>query len=368
LATTRDYYTILGVGRNASDAEIKRAYRQQARQYHPDVNKAPDAEARFKEINEAYAVLNDPRKRATYDRYGHAGATSGGFDGFSDLGGFADIFETFFSGGARRGTHRGPQRGSDLRYDMHLSFEEAVFGAERQIVIPVYQVCERCGGKGAEPGSGESVCDRCGGSGELRRVQQSVFGQFVNVVLCDRCQGEGRVPGTPCESCHGDGRERREKRLTVTIPAGVDNGQQIRLAGEGEFGPKGGPPGDLYVVLEVEEHPVFVRDGYDIYLTLPVNVAQAALGDTVTIPTLDGEHELRVPAGTQNGHRIRLRGKGVPHLRSGERGAMIVVTQVVTPTKLNDRQRHLFEELARELGTEKDDKGIWDRFKEVLAK
>jgi molecular chaperone DnaJ len=366
LATTRDYYEILGIDRNASDADIKRAFRTNARQYHPDVNKSPDAELRFKEINEAYAVLSDNGKRATYDRFGHAGQ-NGSFDGFGDLGGFADIFETFFGAGGRRGAHHGPQRGSDLRYDLHISFEEAVFGSEKEIEIPVMQICEACSGSGAEPGSGSAICDRCNGSGELRRVQQSVFGQFVNVVLCDRCQGEGQVSGSPCKDCSGQGRERRMKKLAVTIPAGVDQGQQIRLTGEGEIGPKGGPSGDLYVVLDVEEHPLFVRDGYDIYLELPLNVAQAALGDELTIPSLDGEIDLRVPAGTQHGHRFRLRDKGVPHLRSNQRGAMYVVTKVITPTKLTERQRELFGELAHELSQKDDGKGFFRKVKNAFG-
>ena len=367
MATKRDYYEVLGVQRNAGDDAIKRAFRNQARQYHPDVNRAADAEARFKEINEAYEVLSDPRKRAAYDRYGHRGP-GGGFDGFADLGGFADIFETFFGAGGRRSTYRGPQRGNDLRYDMTVSFEEAVFGAEKQIEIPVLQFCERCSGSGAEPGSGATTCPRCHGSGELRRVQQSVFGQFVNVVMCETCQGEGQVVGSPCKECRGQGRQQRKKRLTVKIPAGVDRGQQIRLSGEGEIGPKGGPPGDLYVVLEVQEHAFFRRDGYDIYFELPINVAQAALGTDVTIPTLEGEMEFRVPAGTQHGRSFPLRGKGVPHLRSTARGNMYVVAQVTTPTKLTARQRELFEELSRELATDDhEDKGFFDKVKEAFG-
>jgi molecular chaperone DnaJ len=367
VATKRDYYEILGVDRSASEVEIKRAFRNQARKYHPDVNKAPDAEARFKEINEAYEVLGDPRKRSTYDRFGHAGP-GGSFGGFSDLGGFADIFETFFGAGGRRGTYRGPQRGADLRYDMRISFEEAVFGTERKIEIPVLQICEACGGSGARPGSGAQTCPRCHGSGELRRVQQSVFGQFVNVVACDTCHGEGQVLGSPCDVCYGEGRERRTKTIEVKIPAGVDRGQQIRLAGEGEIGPKGGPPGDLYIVLDVEEHPLFTRDGYDIYYDLPLNVAQASLGDDVTVPTLEGDVELRVPQGTQNGRAFRLRGKGVPHLRSHERGDMHVVARVVTPTKLTARQRELFEELARELDQHsREGKGFFDKVKEKFG-
>ncbi|MGH2443846.1 MAG: DnaJ domain-containing protein, partial [Chloroflexota bacterium] len=250
MATKRDYYETLGVARTVSEVEIKSAFRARARQFHPDVNKDPDAEARFKEISEAYEVLSDSRKRATYDRYGHAGGAS---DGFSDLGGFADIFETFFGAG-RRGGQRGPLRGTDLRYDLSITFMEAVFGAEKDIEIPTLQVCGQCSGSGAEPGSGATTCPRCQGSGELRRVQQSVFGQFVNVVMCDGCQGEGQIVSSPCKNCRGQGRVRTKKGISVKIPAGVDRGQQIRLTGEGEIGPRGGPPGDLYVVLDVAEH------------------------------------------------------------------------------------------------------------------
>lgn len=367
MATKRDYYEVLGVERNASDVEIKRAFRNQARKYHPDVNKSTDAEARFKEINEAYEVLSDQRKRVAFDRYGHRGAATG-FEGFSDLGGFADIFETFFGAGGRRGGYRGPQRGADLRYDMTISFEEAVFGTEKEIQIPVLQICEKCDGSGAEPGSGSDRCSRCQGSGELRRVQQSVFGQFVNVVMCDMCQGEGQVIGSPCTACRGQGRQQGKKKLSIKIPAGVDNGQQIRLAGEGEVGPKGGPPGDLYVVLEVRQHGLFKRDGYDIYYDLPLNLAQAALGDEVRIPTLEGEAELKIPAGTQHGRSFSLRGKGVPHLRSTARGNMYVLADVKTPTKLTPKQRELLGELATEFEKEAgEDKGFFDKVKEAFG-
>lgn len=369
MATKRDYYEVLGVPRDATETDIKKAFRAQARKYHPDVSREANAEARFKELNEAYEILSDPGRRSAYDRFGHAAGNGAGFDNFTDLGGFADIFETFFGGGARRGSQRGPQRGSDLRFDLRLTFEEAVFGAEKSIEIPAPRTCEQCSGSGSQPGSHPTTCPRCQGSGELRRVQQSVFGQFVNVVLCETCNGEGQIVATPCSNCHGQGRVRGMRTLQVHVPAGVDRGQQIRLAGEGEIGPKGGPPGDLYVVLDVQPHEAFRREGYDIYYDLPLNVAQAALGDTVSVPTLDGEVELRVPAGTQHGKQFRLRGKGVPHLRSGDRGTMYVVAAVEVPSKLTARQRELFEELAREMGveTDEDGKGILGKFKEAFG-
>lgn len=363
MVTKRDYYEVLGISRSASEVEIKRAFRTQARKFHPDVNKSSDAETRFKEINEAYEVLGDPSKRSMYDRYGHGGQP--GFEGFGDFGGFADIFETFFGGG-RRGTQRGPLRGADLRYDMTISFEEAVFGTEKEIEVPVLEACKTCSGTGAEPGSGSAVCPRCQGSGEMRRVQQSVFGQFVSVVVCEACQGEGQVIGDPCHSCRGRGRVQGSKNLAVKIPAGVDRGQQIRLSGEGEIGPKGGPPGDLYIVLEVEEHESFTRDGYDIYYELPLNVAQAALGADVSVPTLDGENDLHIPPGTQHGRTFRFRGQGVPRLRSSGRGDMYVVAGVAVPTKLSGRQKELFKELARELGQE-EDPGFLDKVKEAFG-
>lgn len=364
MATTRDYYEILGVQRDASEVEIKRAFRTQARRYHPDVNKDPDAEARFKEVNEAYGVLSDARKRAAYDRYGQAGEP--GFAGFSDIGGFADIFETFFGGGARR-SYRGPQRGSDLRYDMKITFEEAAFGVEKEVEIPTLQICQSCEGSGAAAGSGASTCPRCHGSGEMRRVQQSVFGQFVNVVVCDRCGGEGQIVSEPCRTCNGQGRQQRSKKLTVKIPAGVDRGQQIRLVGEGESGPKGGPPGDLYVVLDVREHSLFRRDGYDIYYELPLNVAQATLGADVDIPTLEDDVKLHVPPGTQHGKVFPIRGKGIQHLRSNQRGTLYAVAHVAIPSKVNARQRELFEQLAEEMDQDGEDRGFFDKVKEAFG-
>ncbi|MGH2449117.1 MAG: molecular chaperone DnaJ [Chloroflexota bacterium] len=362
MASNQDYYQILGVSRSASDVEIKRAFRNAARKYHPDVNSEPGAEQRFKELSQAYQVLSDGQKRAHYDRFGSA--QPGDFAGFSDIGGFADIFETFFGGG-RPGRRSGPQRGADLRYDVSISFEEAAFGTEKKIDLPVLEPCESCGGSGAEHGS-LVTCSRCNGSGELRRVQQGPFGQFVSVMVCQTCQGEGQVAGERCRHCRGQGQKHTSKELSVTIPPGVDNGQQIRLSGEGEAGPRGGPRGDLYVVLSVADHSYFRREGYDLYYDLPLNIAQAALGETVKVPTLEGETELRVPPGTQHDHVFRMRGKGIQRLRSRERGDLFVVAQVATPTKLNSRQRELLEELAKEL-TSEDDRGLFNRVKEAFG-
>ncbi|HKO24391.1 MAG TPA: molecular chaperone DnaJ [Chloroflexota bacterium] len=353
MATTkRDYYEVLGVARNASEDELKRAFRTLARQYHPDVNKSPDAEARFKEIGEAYDVLSDPQKRRVYDQCGHAGLDRqgyGGFQGFEGFGSVADIFEqvdTFFGGAGRGRTRRSPQRGADLRYDLTITFEEAVFGTEKTLEIPRLESCGVCKGSGAEPKTEPTICPQCTGNGELRRVRQSLLGQVVKVTPCGRCQGEGRIISTPCHACHGQGCVRKTRQLTVRIPAGVDSGQQIRLCGEGEAGPKGGPPGNLYVVLEVTPHPFFEREGSDIFCALPLCFAQAALGDRVEVPTIDGSAILAIPAGTHTGQTFRLREKGVPHLGGVGRGDQYVTVRVCTPTQLSPRERQLFEELA----------------------
>ena len=377
MATTkRDYYELLGVSRDASEDELKRAFRKLARQYHPDVNKSPDAEVRFKEIGEAYEVLSDPQKRRIYDQFGHAGLDSqgyGGFQGgFEGFGSFADIFEqfdTFFGGAARGRTRRGPQRGADLRYDLTITFEEAVFGAEKTLEIPRFETCGVCKGSGAEPHTEPTICPQCKGSGEMRRVQQSVFGQFVNVTTCGRCHGEGRIISTPCHACHGQGRVHKTRKMTVKIPAGVDSGQQIRLSGEGESGPKGGPAGNLYVVLEVKPHPFFKREGSDIFYELPISFAQAALGDQVEVPTIDGSEVLTMPAGTQTGKTFRLREKGIPHLRGMGRGDQYVTVRVRTPMQLSPRERYLFEELAKldEHQIKPSERGFFDKVKDSLG-
>ncbi len=377
MATTkRDYYEVLGVARGASDDELKRAFRKLAREYHPDVNKSPEAETRFKEIGEAYEVLSDPQKRRVYDQYGHSGLNNqgyGGFQGFEGFGSFADIFEQFdsFFGGAaaRGGARRGPQRGADLRYDLQISFEEAAFGVEKTLEVPRQETCEVCKGSGAEPNTEPVVCPQCNGSGEIRRVQQSVFGQFVNVTACGRCHGEGRIVDKPCKECRGQGRVTKTRQLTVKIPAGVDNGQQIRLSGEGEAGPKGGPAGNLYVVLEVKPHRFFKREGSDVFYELPISFAQAALGDEIEVPTIDGKLVLTVPAGTQTGKTFRLREKGIPHLRGMGRGDEYVAVRVRTPTQLSARERELFDELAKleEHQIKPNERGFFDKVKDTLG-
>ncbi|NIN64253.1 MAG: molecular chaperone DnaJ [Anaerolineae bacterium] len=370
MAAERDYYEILGVSRSSNDAEIKRAYHRLARQYHPDLNKSPDAEERFKEINEAYEVIGDRRKRAEYDRWGRVGA-GGGFA--TDFGGFGfgDIFEDLFGfGGVRTAARRAPQRGGDLRYDLTLTFEEAAFGCDKEVEITKLDTCSVCRGTGADPGTDPIRCPQCNGTGEVRRVRQSVFGSFVNVSTCGRCGGEGEVVSTPCSECRGQKQVRVTKRLSIEVPPGVDDGTQIRLSEEGQAGLRGGMPGNLYVVISVRKHPYFKRHNSDVFLELPINVAQAALGDEIEVPTLDGLEKLVIPASTQTGETFRLRKKGIPYLRGEGRGDQLVTVYVVTPKKLTDEQRRLFEELAGTLGKEvipQGEKGFFDRLKDVLG-
>jgi len=354
MAERRDYYKVLGVGRTASQDEIKKGYRRMARMWHPDVSDAPDAETRFKELNEAYEVLSSPEKRATYDRYGHTVPDGGGF-GF-DFGARDpfEIFEEIFGQGFgfRSSTRRGPRRGADLRYDLNLIFEEAVFGCEKEIKVTRHEVCSECNGSGAEPGTTPVRCSECNGKGQVRRVQRSILGSFVNVTTCPTCRGEGETVPIPCSKCNGEKRIYATRKLSVTIPPGVDHGTQIRLASEGEMGQRGGSPGRLYVVLNVEPHPIFQRRGDDVLVELQVNVAQAALGADVKVPTLEGDEEIAIPPGTQSGAVLRLRGKGVPHLRKNGRGDELVLVRVAVPTKLSREQRDLLQELGSTLGPE----------------
>ncbi|MEW6033596.1 MAG: molecular chaperone DnaJ [Chloroflexota bacterium] len=346
----RDYYRVLGVGRNATPEEVKKAFRRLAFQHHPDRNRDEGAEGRFKEINEAYQVLSDPERRASYDRYGMVdvgGLYGRGFEGF-DFGGLGDIFDAFFGGAAR--VRRGPRRGADVNVQFTISFEEAVFGCEREVEVRRVEPCARCRGTGCQPGTSPERCANCGGSGEVQRVERSIFGRFVNVVPCDRCGGEGKVVLQPCTGCSGRGRERRLCRLVVRIPPGVDDGFQVCLSAEGDSGLWGGPSGDLYVQLTMSPHPLFQRDGQDILYELPLNFAQAALGDRVEVPTLDGPMAVEIPAGTQNGDAFRLKGRGAPSPGGGRRGDQLARVRVVTPTSLDERQRELLRELKDSLG------------------
>jgi molecular chaperone DnaJ len=364
----RDYYEVLQVGRGASPEELRRAYRQLAKTYHPDVNRDPGAEDRFKEINEAYAVLSDEEQRAAYDRYGHAGLKGVPVDfGFGGLG---DLFEELFgfSSGVRR-NRRTPRRGADLRYDLTLEFEQAVFGVEQEIEFSRLELCSACSGAGAEPGTSPVRCRACNGAGEVRQVRQTFLGSMVNSSTCPDCGGRGETIDTPCQVCKGRGLERRTVKRAIPIPAGVSDGTQIRLAGEGEPGPNGGPNGQLYVVIHVKPHRFFRRRGDDIVLDLAVNVAQAALGARVSVPTVDGEESLTLPAGTQPGKVLTLKGKGVPHLQRNGRGDQLVVISVDIPRTLNDEQRRLFEALSESLGTraEPQERGFLDRLKEMVG-
>ncbi|MFN2183016.1 MAG: molecular chaperone DnaJ [Anaerolineae bacterium] len=372
MSAKRDYYEVLGVNRQATQEEIKRSFRRLARQYHPDVNKDSEAEAKFKEINEAYEVLCDTEKRASYDRFGHAASQGAGFGGFGDFSGFGveDIFETFF-GGMRTGPSRsGPTRGADLRYDLTIEFEEAVFGSEKEIVIPRHETCPQCQGSGAEPGTQPIRCPQCNGTGEVRRQQQTFLGSFVQVTTCPRCQGEREIVTSPCSQCKGRKVIQVERSISVKIPAGVDDGTRIRLAGEGEPGARRGPAGNLYVVLHVKPHKHFRRQDTNILLELDLNVAQAALGDKIVVPTLDGDDELVIPAGTQTGEVFKLRGKGVPHLRRNGRGDQLVMVHVLTPTKLSKQQKDLLTELSKTLGKEvvhQPEKGLFEKVKEAIG-
>lgn len=369
MATTRDYYEVLEVARGASPEEIKRSFRKLAMKYHPDRNPGDaTAEAHFKELNEAYEVLSDPGKRNQYDTFGRVGGRASGFgDAFSGAG-FGDLFDMFFGGQGGGRQRTGPRRGNDLRFTLQLAFEEAVFGVEKEVQVPRRDVCATCSGTGAATGTAPVTCTNCGGQGQVRRVSQSVFGQVVNVVPCPHCQGEGSIIEHPCETCRGSGRVQSTRNLKVTIPAGVDDGDQMRLAGEGEAGARGGGYGDLYVAMHVGAHPLLRRQGRDIFYDLGVSFGQAALGDSIEVPTVDGPVKLEVPAGTQYGTRLRLAGRGVPNVRSGRRGDEIVVVHVITPTKLTPEHRKTIEQLGGRTGLPTEPpKNFFDRLRDSIG-
>lgn len=369
--SNRDYYDVLGVGRNASDDEIKAAFRKLARQYHPDVSKEPDAEEKFKEINEAYGVLSDAEKRARYDRFGREGL--GNMGGFHDYtADFGDLFEELFGSfgfSTARRSRRSPHRGRDLQMQITLTFEEAVFGVEKEIEFQRDETCSRCNGSGAEPGTSPTRCSTCGGQGEVRQVRQTFLGQMVQTATCPTCNGRGETISSPCKTCRGGGLERKTVKKKVQIPAGVDGGTQIRLAGEGGPGVYGGPNGSLFLVLDVQPHKFFKRRENDIFLNLDINVAQAVLGAEIEVPTLDGNEKLKIPPGTQPGKIFQIKGKGVPYLRRSGRGDQKVIINVAVPTKLTKEQRELFEKLAESLGTtvKPQEKGFLDWLNEALG-
>ncbi|MBI2777914.1 MAG: molecular chaperone DnaJ [Chloroflexi bacterium] len=369
MATTTDYYETLGLARGASDAEIKKAFRKLAQQWHPDVNTDPAAAERFKSINEAYQVLSDPERRQRYDLFGSAGID--GDPAAAGFGGFADIFDAFFGGAAGASGRRGrPSAGSDLRYDLRITFQEAVLGTEKEIEFPVLGRCETCSGSGAKPGTDVQTCPQCQGRGEVRAVRQTMLGQMVNVTTCPRCHGDGKLIETPCDTCRGDGRTERRRTLRVAIPAGIDEGHQIRLSNEGEVGPRGGPAGGLYVAVHVAPHPELKRDGTELYFETSIGIAQAALGTRILVPTVEGEDEVEIKAGTQPGTEIRLRGKGVPHLRrQGVRGDLHVIVDIEVPTRLSRAEREALQAYAKASGeiVTEGGGGIFDKVRDALG-
>jgi molecular chaperone DnaJ len=377
----RDYYEVLGVVRTATDIEIKSAYRRLALKFHPDRNPGDKAaEEKFKEAAEAYAVLADSDKRHMYDRFGHqglGGAATGGFDptvftGFEDiLGGLGDIFGfgDIFGGGRRRG---GPQRGSDLRYDLEIAFEESAKQTETSILIPRLETCDTCAGSGGAEGSKPTACPQCHGRGQLRYQQG-----FLTVArTCGQCRGSGSIIAKPCPACRGQGRVQKEKKLTINIPAGIATGQRLRVGGEGEAGPGGGPAGDLYVVIHVQEHPFFQREGNDLYCEIPLNFPTLVLGGEISIPTLDGAEPFAIPAATQTGSSFRVRGRGMPDVSGRGRGDLIVTVKVVTPNRVTKEQKKLLEQLDATLPKEQfeptplnehEDKGLFERVKDIFG-
>ena len=373
-----DFYEILGVSKDASKDEIKSAFRQKARKLHPDVNKEPDAEEKFKELGKAYETLMDDGKRATYDRYGEDGLkdagfnTSGPFDGgFGDIN---DIFESFFGGfggfggfGERATNPNSPQNGADLRLNLQIDFEEAAFGVKKEVKISHLESCDECNGTGAKSGSTPETCPTCGGTGRVQQVTQTPLGSFRQITTCPKCSGLGKVNKNPCPKCKGDGRLEVERTLTINIPAGVDNGSRIGLSGEGNCGKNGGRAGDLIVVLYVKEHKEFERDGFDVYSKVDVSFPQAVLGDTINVKTIDGEKELTIPAGVQHDQVLVLKGAGIPHLgNSSRRGNHNFVVKIKTPQSVSGEEKQLYKKLYELNCNKKTSSSFVDKMKNVL--
>lgn len=379
MATKEDYYDVLGVGKDASDDEIKKAYRKLSKKYHPDINKASDAEQKFKDITEAYEVLSDSQKRAAYDNYGHAGVDGsygqqggfgGGGQGFDGFGDFSDIFSQMFGGGGARQQvdPTAPRQGQDLDYTLNLKFEEAIFGKKTNITYTRSETCHTCNGNGAEPGTKVETCPKCHGAGYMTVERQSMIGVVRQQVTCDQCNGRGVIIPTPCHTCQGKGVNDEQHSVEVTVPAGIDNGQQIRLSGQGEAGANGGPYGDLYLVFRVAPSKEFLREGSTIYSNQNISFAQASLGDEIHVNTVHGKVELRIPAGTQPGTKFKLRGKGVPSLRGNSTGDQEVTVNVVIPNKLNKEQKDALVDYVKASGesVEPQEKNFFEKMKDKL--
>ncbi len=378
MSDKRDYYEVLGVEKGVSEQDLKRAYRKMAMKYHPDRNaENKEAEEKFKEVNEAYEVLSDAEKRNLYDQFGHAGVNQnagGGFGGggFEGFGGFEDIFGDLFGGGFSSGRRsNGPKRGADIRVDLTLSFEEAAFGVKTDVEFLRTEECSTCHGEGAEPGTKSSTCPDCNGQGQVRYAQRSLFGETIQVRECDRCKGKGKVYDTPCHTCKGHGKIRKKKKISVDIPAGVDNGSVLSLRGEGQLGSKGGPRGDVKVVMHVKDHKLFVRDGNHVMYELHITFAQAALGAEVVVPTLEGKVKYKIAPGTQSGTMFRLKGKGIPVLNGYGKGDQYVKVIVDVPTKLNDEHKSKLVEYAESMGEDinfsSKPKGFFNKVKDALS-
>lgn len=367
MADKRDYYDVLGVPKGASADEIKKSYRKLAKQYHPDVSTEANAEEKFKEISEAYDVLSDDTKKQQYDQFGHAGAQGGfGGQGFGGqgFGDFSDIFSSFFGGGSRqsgRGSSRGARQGADLEQSVTIEFEESINGVKKQIKYTIEDECTTCGGSGAYSKKDINVCSRCHGSGTVTVEQQTMFGRMQSQSVCPKCGGKGQEITKKCEKCNGKGRVKKTKEITITIPAGISDGQTMRLEGKGEAGHNGGPHGDIYVTIRVRQHKLFQRENDDIYLEIPISFSQAALGDTIEVPTVYGNVSLKIPAGTQSQTKFRLRGKGAKSVRGSSTGDQITIVKVVTPTNLSTEQKKHFEELSKQEIKSKE--SPWEKFK-----
>lgn len=366
----RDYYEVLGVSKDASKEEIKKAYRKLSKKYHPDINKEADASEKFQEVKEAYEVLSDDQKRAQYDQFGHQDPNQGFGGGFGGAEGFGfdDIFSTFFGGGTRRRDPNAPRKGDDLQYSMTIDFLDAIFGQETEIEIPKDETCETCDGSGAKPGTSKKTCPYCEGTGQLNVAQDTPFGRMVNRRACHHCEGTGQIIEEKCTTCRGAGKVRKMKKIKVTVPAGVDDGQQLRVSGQGGPGINGGPAGDLYVLFRVKPHKQFERDGDDIHLELPITYPQAALGDEIEVPTVSGKVKLKIPAGTQNGARFRLRGKGVQNVHGYGVGDQHITIKVKVPTKLSEKQKQLLREFAEISGDipEEQSSSLFDKIKRTI--